>query len=188
MNIKQLRWLIHETIRNLNESAFSVNADVDRMFNQAGVYPPKMTNIGGSRYEGEIDKGWTLGYDEKSGEVFLNGKPFESLFDAAKYFKQNKSKSPLSKNKTARIISTDDGRIIKIGGKSFNVHDIAEEEYRKNNPNANDDDVEDYVLDGDISHIDARIMREYGVTHVIDPEVFEDENPRPVEEWLSFEY
>lgn len=61
--------MVSETIRDLCESSFSVNADVDRAFNQAGVYPPKMVNTGGSKYEGEIDKGWKLTYDEKSGDI-----------------------------------------------------------------------------------------------------------------------
>lgn len=113
MNVKQLRRLIRETIRDLNESSFSANADVDRHFNHVGVYPPKMVNAGGSRYEGEIDTGWTLGYDEKTGKVDINGQPFGSLSDAAKFYKQNKKGSPPSPRALSTNSNSYDITIVK---------------------------------------------------------------------------
>ena len=68
---------------------------IDAAFESVGVYPPKMTNIGQNKYEGEIDTDWNLTVEEKAGgelNVELNGKFCENLEGAVKIFK-SKDKS-----------------------------------------------------------------------------------------------
>jgi hypothetical protein len=105
--------------------------EVEAAFESEGVYPPAMQEIAPDTYEGEIDTGWTLKVKEQKGgfagpslDVYLNGKLQKSMNDAAKEYKQNKSKPPSAITKTGDgvRIAPDSGPGYELRNYNLTVH------------------------------------------------------------------
>lgn len=88
--------------------------------------------------------------------------------------------------KVAIVHTGQNGRDIEVDGEWTNTYDLAIEQ----DPNLeslldfeNDEDEEEF--EKAVERIEFQFLKQHGITHIVDIEVFHDEKPHPLNDWLK---